>query len=90
MNRSTKSLIRTSAEFLRSRGQEENMYPTDPCSDGRAVIEYEVLKSEFGAFDMEKLSPLGTVKSRMATKMLSILHTTHSHWKDDHLRTALG
>ena len=50
-----------------AKGQEVNMYPTEPCSDGRAVIEYEVLNSELGDFEIEKLIPLGTEKSRMAS-----------------------
>jgi hypothetical protein len=56
----------TVREFITFRSQEVNIYPTDPLRDGMAVIEYVVLKRGLGDLDIEKWSPLGTVKSRMA------------------------
>jgi len=51
---------------LTFRSHEVKMYPTDPLSDGIAVIEYVVLKIGLGDFDTERWRPLVTVKSRMA------------------------
>ena len=48
------------------RSQEVKIYPMEPLREGRAFIEYVVLKSELGDLEIEKLSPRGTVKSRMA------------------------
>lgn len=42
------------------------MYPTEPCSEGIAVIAYVVLKSALGDLETAKCSPCGTVKSRSA------------------------
>ena len=66
LKRSITSLKRTSPEPVMSRPHEVKMYPTEPLRDGRAFIEYVVLKSVFGDFEMWKCSPRGTVKSRMA------------------------
>lgn len=56
----------TVREDLTFRSHEVKMYPTDPLSEGIAVIEYVVLKIGLGDFDTERWRPLVTVKSRMA------------------------
>lgn len=60
------SLTRTSPEFLTSKSHDVKIYPTEPFSDGRAFIEYDVLKRGLGDLDIEKCNPLGTVKSKIA------------------------
>lgn len=42
------------------------MYPTEPFKDGIAFIEYVVLNKALGDLDIERCSPFGTLKSRMA------------------------
>ena len=68
LNRSTMSLKRTSPEPFTSRLQLVKMYPTEPLSDGRAFIEYVVLKRGLGDLEIPKCSPLGTLKSRRAVQ----------------------
>ena len=51
-----------------SRSQEVNIYPTEPCREGIAIIEYEVLNRALGDLETEKCSPRGIVKSRIASK----------------------
>ena len=68
------SLIRTSEEFLTSRSHDVNMYPIEPFKDGRAFMEYDVLKSGFGDLEMEKWRPLGTLKSRRAVEYRGIVN----------------
>lgn len=60
------SLNRTLPDRSMFRSQEVKIYPMEPLREGRAFIEYVVLKSELGDLEIEKLSPRGTVKSRMA------------------------
>lgn len=60
------SLKRTFPEDRTSRSQEVKIYPTDPCSEGIAVMAYVVLKSALGDLETAKCSPCGTVKSRSA------------------------
>jgi hypothetical protein len=45
------------------------IYPIEPFNDGNAFIEYVVLNKELGDLDMAKLSPRGTVKSKIAVEM---------------------
>ena len=49
-----------------SRSQEVKIYPTEPCKEGIAIIEYEVLNKALGDFETEKCSPRGIAKSRIA------------------------
>ena len=42
------------------------MYPMEPCNDGIALIEYVVLNKALGDFEIDRLRPRGTVKSKMA------------------------
>ena len=52
-----------------SRSQEVKIYPTEPCREGIAVIEYEVLNKALGDLETEKCSPRGIAKSRIASKV---------------------
>ena len=63
------SLKRTSPEPLTSKLQLVKMYPTEPLSDGRAFMEYDVLNNGLGDLEMEKCSPRGTLKSRSAAQV---------------------
>jgi len=38
----------------------------EPCNDGIALIEYVVLNKALGDFEIDRLRPRGTVKSKMA------------------------
>ena len=44
-------LKRTFPDDLTSRSQEVKIYPTEPWSDGIAVMEYVVLNKAFGDFE---------------------------------------
>jgi len=52
-----------------ARAQEVKIYPTEPCREGIAVIEYEVLNKALGDLETEKCSPRGIAKSRIASKV---------------------
>jgi len=70
LKRSIISLKGTVREDLTFKSHEVNMYPTDPLSEGIAVIEYVVLKRGLGDLDIERWSPLVTVKSRIAKRSI--------------------
>lgn len=53
-----------------SSSHEVKIYPTEPLSDGMAFMEYDVLKSGFGDFDIERCNPRGTLKSSIAVSRL--------------------
>jgi len=61
------SLKGTVRDDLTFKSHEVKMYPTEPLSEGIAVIEYAVLKRGLGDFDIERWRPLATVKSRTAS-----------------------
>ena len=60
-----------------SKSQEVKIYPTDPLSDGIAFMEYDVLKSGFGDFDIERCKPRGIWKSSIAISQPLEQSTNH-------------
>lgn len=64
-------LKRTFPDDLISRSHEVKIYPTEPWSDGIAVMEYVVLNKAFGDFETVRWRPRGTVKSRIAVRKVS-------------------
>lgn len=55
-----------------SRSHEVKMYPIEPCRDGNALIEYDVLNSELGDLEIANFSPEGTSKSNIATSHMLV------------------
>lgn len=66
LKRSAMSLTLTLPELLISKSHDVKMYPIDPCNDGKALIEYEVLNSGLGDLEIANFSPVGTSKSNIA------------------------
>lgn len=50
-----------------SKSHDVKMYPIEPCRDGSALIEYDVLNNGLGDFEMANFTPDGTSKSRIAS-----------------------
>jgi hypothetical protein len=73
------SFTRTFPELLISKSHDVKMYPIEPCKDGRALIEYDVLNRGFGDLDIPNFRPDGTSKSRIAREYIVYSHALTSY-----------